>query len=372
MQSQRSLMTSPMRRPVMTVASQPTETSRRSHRTSPRERGGVLPQRTPPGHQRHRYQGDLWDMGDPARPHDLGLLTEDGDLEGMSAVAFSPNGRFLAASGPNEVVLWTVSDPARPQRLMAITGYSGRVNMIAFAPDGSRLATSAGENEVHMWDVGDPATPRHLTTITDPVGRIEAAAFSPDGHLLATGGNDARLWDVRLASPQEMPGLPLMRTRPQAFNLRNRQFPRSPPQIPPGIPVTSTPSSRACAAAASPCATRTPSGCPRSGTRTSTAWAATPSPPSRLQSCGRCATRTHATARTTESSDVAREGIPMRARVVACLLQLATVDLTLRRYDTDGRRSDEHRAARKPALSVQRKRRDCPARTTIPPRDLQR
>jgi hypothetical protein len=30
----------------------------------------------------------------------------------------------------------------------------------------------------------------------------------------------------------------------------------------------------------------------------------------------------------------------MRARVVACLLQLATVDLTLRRYDTDGRRSD--------------------------------
>src|SRR5664279_3132595 len=39
----------------------------------------------------------------------------------------------------------------------------------------------------------------------------------------------------------------------------------------------------------------------------------------------------------------------MRARVVACLLQLATVDLTLRRYDTDGRRSDEHRAARKPA-----------------------
>jgi tRNA-2-methylthio-N6-dimethylallyladenosine synthase len=44
----------------------------------------------------------------------------------------------------------------------------------------------------------------------------------------------------------------------------------------------------------------------------------------------------------------------------------------LRRYDTDGRRSDEHRAARKLALSVQRKPGDCPARTTIPPRDLQR
>jgi hypothetical protein len=30
----------------------------------------------------------------------------------------------------------------------------------------------------------------------------------------------------------------------------------------------------------------------------------------------------------------------MRARVVVCLLQFATLDLTLRRYDTDGRRSD--------------------------------
>jgi WD40 repeat protein len=141
----------------------------------------------------------LWDLGDPARPHDLGLLTEDGDLEGMTAVAFSPTGRFLAASGLNEVVLWTVSDPARPQRLMAITGYSGRVNVIAFAPDGSLMATSASENEVHMWDVGDLAAPRHVTTLTDPAGRIEAVAFSPDGHLLATGGNDARLWDLRVS-----------------------------------------------------------------------------------------------------------------------------------------------------------------------------
>jgi hypothetical protein len=33
----------------------------------------------------------------------------------------------------------------------------------------------------------------------------------------------------------------------------------------------------------------------------------------------------------------------MRARVVPCLLRLATADLTLRHRDTDGRRSDEHR-----------------------------
>jgi hypothetical protein len=43
-----------------------------------------------------------------------------------------------------------------------------------------------------------------------------------------------------------------------------------------------------------------------------------------------------------------RDGVPPEgpyagARIAACLLQLATVDLTPCRYDTDGRRSDEHR-----------------------------
>ena len=46
----------------------------------------------------------------------------------------------------------------------------------------------------------------------------------------------------------------------------------------------------------------------RSGTSTSTASAATPSPPSRQQSYDRCATRTHAIARTAASSDVTVRG----------------------------------------------------------------
>jgi Tn3 transposase DDE domain len=49
-------------------------------------------------------------------------------------------------------------------------------------------------------------------------------------------------------------------------------------------------------------------GCPRSGTRTSTASTATPSPPSRQQSYDRCATRTHVIARTTANSDVTVRG----------------------------------------------------------------
>jgi hypothetical protein len=54
--------------------------------------------------------------------------------------------------------------------------------------------------------------------------------------------------------------------------------------------------------------------------------------------------------------------IPMRARVVPCLLQLATVDLTLRHYDTDDRRSDEHRGCEEA----------CAQRTTEAARFVQR
>ena len=58
----------------------------------------------------------------------------------------------------------------------------------------------------------------------------------------------------------------------------------------------------------------------------------------------------------------------MRARVVACLLQLATVDLTLRRYDTDGRRSHEYRACAERSMEAAR----LSSEDDIPPRDLRR
>jgi hypothetical protein len=48
------------------------------------------------------------------------------------------------------------------------------------------------------------------------------------------------------------------------------------------------------------------------------------------------------------------QGIPIRARVVPWLLQLATVDLTLRRYDTDGRHVAFCRPVHLVKLGVQR------------------
>ena len=40
-----------------------------------------------------------------------------------------------------------------------LTGHTGTVNAVAFAPDGHTLATASVDNTVLLWDVTDPARP---------------------------------------------------------------------------------------------------------------------------------------------------------------------------------------------------------------------
>ncbi|WP_375339342.1 WD40 repeat domain-containing protein [Oxynema aestuarii] len=68
-------------------------------------------------------------------------------------------------------------------RIHTFTGHWGRVNALAFSPDGTTMASAHFENTVVLWDVGQ-------RTIVDILkghrGRVLTLAFSPDGHKLAT------------------------------------------------------------------------------------------------------------------------------------------------------------------------------------------
>ncbi len=73
-------------------------------------------------------------------------------LLGHIALAFSPDGATLAASGPDDrVILW---DAERWTR-RAVLGAEGlpAATDAAFAPDGARLATSSVDGSVRLWDV---------------------------------------------------------------------------------------------------------------------------------------------------------------------------------------------------------------------------
>jgi WD40 repeat protein len=126
---------------------------------------------------------------------DLGTL--DGSAGPVQCVAFSPDGRRLAAAGgaigrPGRVTVW---DPAAGGAVLSWSAHADRILSVAFSPDGTRLATASGDysqpGEVQVWDA---ATARQLQRLTASGEPVWCVAFSPDGRRLAAacGGKSSR------------------------------------------------------------------------------------------------------------------------------------------------------------------------------------
>ena len=119
-----------------------------------------------------------------------------------SAVAFSPEGRFLAAGGVAPgICLWDLSSPrSEPTDTMVVP--IQRVKRIMFSPDGQSLAvTSESDGTILVWDLAT----RRARTVLHHTSRVDVIAFSPDGRRLATGelmlsSRSIILWDLQTGS----------------------------------------------------------------------------------------------------------------------------------------------------------------------------
>lgn len=125
------------------------------------------------------------------------VTTWPGGTDLVRALAWSPDGRFLAAAGglplqSGEVVIFDAA-AARPARRIA--GHSDAVGSVAWSPDGTLIATGSYDKLVKLWDA---AGGREVRTLKEHTDAVFPVAFSPDGRTLASGGGDrtVKLWDV--------------------------------------------------------------------------------------------------------------------------------------------------------------------------------
>jgi dipeptidyl aminopeptidase/acylaminoacyl peptidase len=133
---------------------------------------------------------------------------------GVASVAFSPDGRVLAAGALDGTTRLVEVETGR--EIIRLRGHERSVAAVAFTPDGRVLATAEGLPEsvywkeqrgpqtIRFWDL---ATGRELARLAGHHSNVNALAFHPDGRRLVTGLSNGNVltWEhpaaARLARP---------------------------------------------------------------------------------------------------------------------------------------------------------------------------
>ncbi|WP_331727923.1 serine/threonine-protein kinase [Streptomyces sp. NBC_00158] len=120
----------------------------------------------------------------------------EGHPQSLLCLAFSPDGRTLAAGGSGgELWLW---DTVTRRTITKFAGEPPHVNGLAFSPDGRTLVGDCQDGTLRRWDVRSRAPLPALTGFeTLSVPTPHSLAVSPDGAVLAAaGGGTLQLFDL--------------------------------------------------------------------------------------------------------------------------------------------------------------------------------
>jgi WD40 repeat protein len=124
--------------------------------------------------------------------HVVGI--SEGWQQGVSNLAFSPDGRVLAGTAGPRLRVW---DLAGERELALQKRGTKHFQGLCFTADGRHLLTVSNDTTVRVWSTDSW---QEHTTFTWEIGKLLNIAFAPDGCRAAAGSDAGKviIWDVDL------------------------------------------------------------------------------------------------------------------------------------------------------------------------------
>lgn len=141
---------------------------------------------------------------DPVHPTVPAVLRGTGDKNSVRAVAWSADGRSIAAGQRSGALLWNASQPGDAPRSVC-TG-AADIRSLAFKPDGTALLCGRADGRIVGWPLWQQGSQQgRELTFSGHTASVNSLRFSPRGDTLASGSSDGtiRLWHID--KPEALP-----------------------------------------------------------------------------------------------------------------------------------------------------------------------